>query len=129
MSHSFNICTKIAQKEITLTYAGPAPLIKNTTCQEINSNFDELKNKILAQDDGQTNVKFQYFDKNKNGEVKKRLKQVSTQLWMEEIISFIAERLSKTIHHRNQLKHYRSVIGEFRELYRVSQYKRDPFGG
>ena len=102
---------------------------KNTTCQEINSNFDELKNKILAQDDGQTNVKFQYFDKNKNGEVKKRLKQVSTQLWMEEIISFIAERLSKTIHHRNQLKHYRSVIGEFRELYRVSQYKRDPFGG
>ena len=36
---------------------------------------------------------------------------------MEYIINFIATRLPKIIHHRNHLKHYWSIITEFRECY------------
>ena len=54
---------------------------------------------------------------NKNGEISKRLQQVTTQANMEYIINFIATRLPKIIHHRNHLKHYRSTITEFRECY------------
>ena len=44
-----------------------------------------------------------------------RLKAIKTDANIVFIIDFISELLPKIIHHRNQLKHYRSAIPIIRE--------------
>ena len=53
----------------------------------------------------------------KNGDITKRLKLLSRQANLCDIITSISLRLPKIINHRNHLRHYRSTINEFREFY------------
>jgi len=50
-----------------------------------------------------------------NGTVVTRLTAVSTKANMQFIVEFIDNLLKKTIHNRNQLRHYRNVIKSFKE--------------
>ena len=71
--------------------------------------------------DGKTTVKFQHFDKIeqtlKNGKVGKHLKAVCTDADMKFIISFIEKTMPKIIHNRNQLKHFRTSMGKFQNIF------------
>ena len=51
----------------------------------------------------------------KNEKIIKRLKAVSTQANLSFRTEFLEKRLSSIIHHRNQLKHYRSCLHLFKE--------------
>ena len=92
-----------------------------TLCDHIISKWDSLTQKIFEQDDGIMTVKFQHFENSdhtlKNGKVVNRLTAVCTDADMKFIISFIFGKLPKFIHHRNQLKNYRSAMGKFRNVF------------
>ena len=47
---------------------------------------------------------------NKSSKVSDKLKSVTDDASTKFIIDFISELLFKTFHHRNHLKHYRTVI-------------------
>ena len=53
----------------------------------------------------------------KKGITTKRLRAVSCDANMTYITNFIDKLIVKFIHHRNLLKHYRSVIHSFREQF------------
>ena len=86
------------------------------------NSWNSIKTDIIEQADTNTTVKLQYIDKveiliRKSEKVVKRLKAVCTDANMEYIINFISSFLGKIIFHRNQLKHYRSSLGMFREMF------------
>jgi hypothetical protein len=91
---------------------------KNQACRHIIGKWEELKNSVSNNDKNVT-VKMQQFRYEKyttrEGKEGKRLKAVSEDVNMETIIQFIDSFLTNFIHHRNHLKHYRSVIHELRE--------------
>lgn len=93
--------------------------LKNTVCTDIESKWNNLKHNLLQKDDGKTTVNMQHFETveclSKNGKVVKRLKAVSTKANLNFILEFISSLLTKMVHHRNQLRHYRNIIHEFRE--------------
>ena len=68
-----------------------------------------------------TTVKLENFQpvivKNKVGEEKKHLKQVTTDANINFLITFLEKVIPEIIHHRNELQHYRSVISKFRDLF------------
>ena len=78
---------------------------------------------ILEQDDIQTTVNMQHFElieeTTRYGKTTKHLKAISTEAGMEFITSFISKLLAKIIHHRNQLKHYRTCIKIFKEYFDI----------
>ena len=93
---------------------------KYTICNDILLKFEQLKNNLLSQDDGVTTVNLQDFDEveiiTKNGDITKRLKLLSRQANLCDIITSTSLQLPKIINHRNHLRHYRSTINEFREF-------------
>lgn len=52
----------------------------------------------------------------KKGKQIKRLQASSSSLALSDVVDFVDKMLPKIIHHRNQLKHYRTVIHKFKEL-------------
>ena len=94
---------------------------KNTICENITRNWIVLKNDILNQADDSVTVKLDHFDivevAAKSGNIVKRLKAISTNANMAFIVEFISSFLKNIIHHRNQLRHYRSCITVLRELF------------
>lgn len=64
----------------------------------------------------------QHFEKvetiqKKTGKTVKRLKAVSTKSNLTMIIEFINKYMTKTVHHRNQLRHYRNVVKSFKDSF------------
>jgi len=94
---------------------------KNLLCAHIEGKWNNLKEKLLDNDDGKTTVNMQHFEKvtivTKKGKELKRLRAMSTKANMNFILNFISNLLSKIIHHRNHLKHYRSTIHGFKECF------------
>ena len=92
---------------------------KKFVCEHITKRWNELKD--LTQKQIGLTVPFQYFDKLevslKSGKVVKQLKPVYTQADAISVISFIEDFLPKFIHHRNQLKNYRSTIHNFHDKF------------
>jgi len=92
---------------------------RKTVCNSVIANWNALKDEALAKDDKTTCVSMQHFEKAestmKNGTVVTRLTAVSTKANMQFIVEFIDNLLKKTIHNRNQLRHYRNVIKSFKE--------------
>jgi len=94
---------------------------KKITCEDITQRWNNLKTDILSKDDKKTTVKFQYFIKeehvNTKGKTVKRLRAVTTKADLKFITSFISDLLPSIIHHRNQLKHYRSTIHQVYDMF------------
>ena len=55
--------------------------------------------------------------KTKKGEDKFRLEPESKKVDMNALVEFIQNMLPNVIHHRNQLKHYRSIVKLYKELF------------
>ena len=51
--------------------------------------------------------------KTKHGDKRKRLKQVSTEATISYIVTFLRQVLPQILHHRNELKHFQSVVKDF----------------
>ena len=99
------------------------------------TEWHNLKTSILQQDDKSTEVSVQHFEKvevlmknRKNRKIVKRLKAVSTQAKLSFMTEFLEKRLSRIIHHRNQLKHYRSCLSLFKENI-IGAYIDENFSG
>ena len=111
---------------------------KKAVCDHITNNWNSLKENILKQSEEQnkkiqeqenekskqeelekTFVSMQHFEIvetiTKKGLIVKRLKAVSTKADLPLIIEFIDKILKKTVHHRNQLRHYRSTVKSLRD--------------
>ena len=114
----FNFLTKHCTKD-TMTHLswGYTPN-KDEMCNEISHQWNELKSNILN-DDKATTVNMQHFQTlevvTKKGKLVTRLKAISTTANLEFITNFTEQSLSSIIHHVNQLKHYRSTLGVFKE--------------
>ena len=74
----------------------------------------------------------QHFEKAevlmKNRKIVKHLKGVSAQANLSFITKFLEKRLSSVVHHRNQLKHYRSCLSLFKENI-IGAYIDENFSG
>ena len=94
---------------------------KISACEEIAGNWVLLKETIYKKEDRKERVKFTKFVKipfiTKKGKEIMRLQPETSDASIDTLIEFIDELLYKIIHHRNQLKNYRSVIHKFKELF------------
>ena len=81
-------------------------------CNDITEKWTTLKEMLLETDDKEMVVEKQEVF-TKKGIPVKRLKAVSTQATLTDIINFIEPFLFKFIHHRNQVRHYRKTICKF----------------
>ena len=84
-----------------------------TTCPEISSNWNHLKKNLAENSKADITVKFKYVDNElvtskKTGKVRKCLKERCISVNMTYLVTFVSGILVDIIHHRNQLKHYRS---------------------
>lgn len=88
-------------------------------CNHITKSWQELKQSLQNNDDKISTVNMMHFKKmeitTKKGKTIERLKALSTNADLTFIIEFIDKRLVKFIHHRNQLKHYRSINKNVKE--------------
>ena len=98
---------------------------KKTVCSHVLDRWDMFLGHVssfpdTSDDTDDTTVPFEIFKsvmvQTKEGE-KKRLKLVQENANMAFIIDFINTILPNIIHHRNELKHFRSVVKEFTLLY------------
>ena len=117
----FDYVTGSCEAESTTYISWKCTPDANKTCGHISDNWNSLKEKILEQDDGKTTVKSQDFDKIeqtlKNRKVVKHLKVVCIDADMKFIISFIEKTMPEIIHHCNQLKHFRTSMGKFQNIF------------
>ena len=99
---------------------------KKATCQHIQlqwKSFLESLSVFVDVDDAEDTetVRLDHFEKvmvkNKHGEEKKHLKQISTCANFSFLVPFLTKTIPEIIHHRNELKHFRSVVGMFRLLF------------
>ena len=94
---------------------------KDELCENITTKWVNLKNSLTANSNAELTVNLMHFEKidmtNKAGKTVERLKAISTPVNMKFILDLISIRLPKIIHHRNQLKHYRSCIKTFKEVF------------
>ena len=115
----FQYLTADCNSEATTYLSWECSVDSNHTCRDIETKWSDLQKKVIQYDDHQTTVNMQHFEMieetTKYGKTTKRLKAVSTKAGMEFITNFISKLLSKIIHHRNQLKHYRTCIKIFNE--------------
>ena len=118
----FEQVTQHCKKEEHTIITWDCTLDKKSCCNHILTEWHNLKTSILQQDDKSTEVSVQHFEKvevlmknRKNRKIVKRLKAVSTQAKLSFMTEFLEKRLSRIIHHRNQLKHYRSCLSLFKE--------------
>lgn len=115
----FQFVTKDCQSDETTYIDWKCTPVKSSTCDNISTNWKKLKEEVLRKDDETTCVNMQHFEVTetllKNGTVVKRLTAVSTRADLKFITTFINGMLNKIIHHRNQLRHYRTLINAFKE--------------
>jgi len=120
MNHSLNIYIQIAKQRIQLIYLGTCTPDDKKLCDHIKDHWNEIKSMCKESSDEIT-VPFMHFEKfdvkNKRGEVKKHLKTVQTPATLKYLLDFMDDMLSKFIHHRNMLKHYRSTIKDFYDMF------------
>ena len=88
-----------------------------TFCRDIEQKWDALKEEILLKHDKETKVSMQKFVKEGTGKVSQKTEKEIMKLVpkyeklnLSEITSFIDELLADILNHRNQLKHFRTVI-------------------
>ena len=102
---------------------------KDDFCNDIRDNWKLLERYLFANDDKDTYVKLMHFEKvedqTKAGKTVGRLKAIQTNADMAFILQFISEMLSKIVHHRNQLKYYRSNIKMLREAFQCASLDID----
>ena len=93
---------------------------KKTVCEEIGKKWNNLRSYVEEIADSTVTVTMSKFVKTtyqkKNGEEGTRLELVHNSVDMSAICDFIAELLPSIINHRNELKHYRQTIHDFRQL-------------
>ena len=83
-------------------------------CNDITRTWNTFKDKILKSSNPNITSKFMYFDKieklSKKGKVYKALQPINVDATLPFLIQFIDKMLPKIIHHRNQLKNFRSNV-------------------
>ena len=89
----------------------------------VRKRWSLFSDRILTQESSEITVRLEHFEKvevtNKTGEIKKRLKQVTSDASLFFLTYFISDFLPKFIHHPNELKHFRSVSATFHEYFKA----------
>ena len=116
----FDFLTKDCEKLQTTYIDWNCTQTRKVTCLQIAQNWEDLKLSVQnAADD--ILVQFTHFVKElvttKHGIPTKRLKAKSEKVNMKYLINFLDGMLSDIIHHRNQLKHYRTCIHDLKKVY------------
>ena len=113
----FDYITSDCQKETTTYVSWQCVSVKNKLCDKIKQKWEELRATVKEASSINVTVPFVHFKKmpfkKKNGLIVDRLKTVKEDANINFITDFIDEILPKTIHHRNHLKHFRSVHHQF----------------
>ena len=124
-SHLTNQCEK---EETTYISWNCTPSAKEL-CQHIKNRWEEVKKQIQEKDDKVTTMMMQHFVKEevttKEGKKLKKLRPQKTKASMSFIIQFIDNFLVKFIHHRNELKHFRSTIHTLRNHFATANLSVD----
>ena len=85
----------------------------------LRNGIDTLKQSLSEQSDDSITTNFMHFERvalNTKADKKvKHLKAVSTPVNISYLLRYISEKLTKFIHHRNKLPHYKSFIKTFKE--------------
>ena len=93
---------------------------KKLTCQHISFKWTSLSKHLCEEADENNYVPLQHFEKqlhtSKKGIVTKKLKAITKSATMKYITEFISSFLPKIVHHRNQLRHFRSSINTVRNF-------------
>ena len=88
-------------------------------CEDVKRRWDELKTKLMEQDDGETKVSLRHFvyvnHETKKGVQYARLEITKSEVTMSDILTFMDDKIFKLIFHRNDLKHNRSTIHQLRD--------------
>ena len=117
----FEYITLNCDKEPTTYVSWSCTSNKKVVCEHILSQWDVLRSTLQSFDDEITSVPMQLFKKEevttKNSVTNKHLKLTQVSANLSYITNFISGFLESFIHHRNQLRHYRSTVQNFRECY------------
>lgn len=109
------------KKEATSYISWECTPSKKENCDHINSKWVSLTKHLNENADENQTIRFQHFENqfhtSKKGIITNKLKAITTSANMSFIIQFILNILSKIIHHRNQLRHFRSSINIFKNFY------------
>lgn len=114
----FDILTTNCEKDETAYINWTCTPDKNTYCENIKENWKIISDNLVESSAHNVCVTLTTFEEveytKKNGEISSKLKPVSKQSSMVQIVEFISSILSRILHHRNHLKHYRSAVSAFR---------------
>ena len=117
----FDILTRNCEKHPTAYISWLCTPNNKVFCNDITEIWHSISQRIVASSSDDfcvplTTFKMVEYQK-KNGEISEKLKPVPTETSMTDIVAFINEILPKIINHRNHLRHYRSAIHTFRNMF------------
>ena len=117
----FDMLTRNCEENQTTHISWSCTPNKNTFCNDIKENWQSFSDGILASSSPGVHVNLTTFEmvqyKKKNGEITSKLKPVSRESSLNDIVQFINSFLPTIINHRNHLRHYRSAITNFRAMF------------
>ena len=94
---------------------------KKNCCDHIKGKWSSLANSIISKSDEKITVPFTQFVKKphttKKGKEILRLEPEGIDVNLNFLVDFISKLLPTIIHHRNQLKHFRSTIKECTDMF------------
>ena len=115
----FSFLTMNCQKEEHTHISWCCTLDKKSLCSHIQGQWDKFVDTLSLSDSTYT-IQFEYFKRifvpTKNGP-KKRLTQVIENVGIAFLVKFVSDLLPEIIHHRNELKYFRSVVKIFHTMY------------
>ena len=121
IDHTFDHLTHDCTEESTAYISWQCTPDTKSFCDDIRAKWESLREKLEGNGDNSVTVPLLLFEKlpykTKKGEDNTKLQAVKKEANMHFISTFINKLLPKIIHHRNQLKNYKSVHKEFYELF------------
>ena len=127
-NHSFFefLTTDCAKSTTTYLHWSCTPDTK-TVCDDMKTRWNSLKARLLSNLDEEIKVGMLRFEKENTGVISKKtekeiIKLVHEKLDLDGIVAFIDEQLVDIIHHRNQLKHFRTAVPMINKCYSDSLY-------
>lgn len=88
---------------------------KKTTCEDIKTNWDNLKTMLISNSKDDVFSSMMFFNKvtltTKKGKKFKKLQPNYKKVNMKDLLVHLENMLPNILHHRNKLRHFRNAIG------------------
>ena len=89
---------------------------KESLCEDILSNFQRLKERLLLESDQEITTRMIYFEKReektRKGRIVKRLKTIFHQANLSFVLTFLEAMFPEIVDHQNLLKNFRTNIDD-----------------